>query len=111
MVKGKSKELTTASVAAPSDLPTGVVGEAASERTPVTGSPIGWIMRGIFGWGVILALGVLWYDYDAGQVNLWKPLLIIVIDSLFVAGWLLAIRSGELRRQRADTANSPTRSD
>ena len=69
-----------------------VTGEAATERTPVRGEPLRWIMRGILAWGIVLAAGVVWYDYDAGRVNAWKPIVILAAVTGFLLLWTYAIR-------------------
>ncbi len=74
------------------ELPHAVTGEAATERTGVRGEPLRWIMGAILAWGIVLAAGVVWYDYDAGRVNAWKPIVILAAVSCFLALWSYAIR-------------------
>jgi len=74
------------------ELPHEVTGEAATERTTVRGEPLRWIMLGILAWGIVLAAGVVWYDYEAGRVNVWKPIVILVAVAGFLAFWSYAIR-------------------
>jgi hypothetical protein len=54
--------------------------------------PIGLIMLGVVIWTIVLAGGVLLYDYREGQVNWLKPLIIVVCSSLFLTLWALALR-------------------
>jgi hypothetical protein len=54
--------------------------------------PIGMIMLGVVLWTVVLAGGVLLYDYRAGQINWLKPFIIVVSSMLFLGLWSLALR-------------------
>lgn len=74
------------------DLPAGVGGAAATERALVRGTPLRWIMLAIFGWGVVLSVGVVWYDYRAGHVQWLKPLIILLMVAGFLACWQVAVR-------------------
>ncbi|MFO0905627.1 MAG: hypothetical protein U0939_21635 [Pirellulales bacterium] len=73
------------------DLPLGVSGTGATQRMPVEGAPLRWLMSAILAWGVVLAGGVVWYDYVAGRIIWWKPLIIVVCSLAFLALWRLAI--------------------
>lgn len=59
---------------------------------PTWRGPIGWIMLAILVWALVLAGGVLLYDYRSGQVNWWKPTIIVTAAWLFVCVWLVALR-------------------
>ena len=62
-------------------------------ETASNGRLLNFIRAGILIWGVVLAGGVMWYDYYQGAVNLWKPTIIVIGVVLFVAGWSLALAS------------------
>ncbi len=83
-------------------LPSGVTGVAATERMADPRPVLAWIMAAIAAWGVVLAGGVVLYDYRAGAVNIWKPLTIVVC----VAGFLSLFRWTMARSAR----RSPTAS-
>lgn len=53
--------------------------------------PIGMIMLGVVIWTVVLAGGVVLYDYRAEKVNLLKPFIIVVSSMLFLGLWSLAL--------------------
>lgn len=59
--------------------------------TETDGRLLKFIQAGILIWGVVLAAGVVWYDYDRGGVNLWKPAIIIAGVVIFLAAWSLAL--------------------
>lgn len=82
------------------DLPAGVSGAGATERMPVEGAPLRWLMSAILAWGVVLAGGVAWYDHVAGRVLWWKPIIIVACSLGFLALWRLAI----LRRSSRQTS-------
>jgi hypothetical protein len=77
-------------------LPSGVSGEAATQRLQDPRPVLAWIMAAIATWGLVLAGGVVWYDYDAGTLNFWKPLTIVIC----VAGFLGLFRWTMSRSQR-----------
>lgn len=82
------------------DLPSGVSGEAATQRLQDPRPVLAWIMGGIAAWGMVLAGGVLWYDYEAGTVNFWKPLTIVVCIAAFL-GLFRWTMSRSQRRSRS----------
>lgn len=51
-----------------------------------------WVMGLVVAWGIVAALGVLRYDYLHDQLNLTKPLIVIVCTLVVVGGWRLALR-------------------
>ena len=77
-------------------LPSGVSGEAATQRLQDPRPVLAWIMAAIATWGLVLAGGVVWYDYDAGTLNFWKPLTVVIC----VAGFLGLFRWTMSRSQR-----------
>ncbi len=83
------------------DLPSGVFGQAATQRHVDPRPVLAWIMGAIALWGVVLAGGVVLYDYRAGAMNSWKPVTIVVC----VAGFLGLFRWTMARSaRRANTA-------
>ncbi len=94
-------EAKTASVSEPLEFrkPPGVEGEASTQRMPVEGDPVRWIMTGIFAWAVVLAGGVVWYDAVAGRIIWWKPVVIVVCAFSFVSLWRLAITRRAARQK------------
>lgn len=84
-------------------LPSGVTGVAATERLADPRPVLAWIMAAIAAWGVVLAGGVVLYDYRAGALNLWKPLTIVVC----VAGFLGLFRWTMARSARRTPHTSP----
>lgn len=60
-------------------------------ETAVSGRLLKSIQAGILIWGVVLAAGVTWYDYRHSGVNLWKPTIIVIGVTLFLAAWSLAL--------------------
>jgi hypothetical protein len=81
-----------ASADAREGLPTGVSGAAATERMADSRPVLAWIMGAIAGWGIVLAAGVVLYDYRAGAVNLGKPLTIVLCVAAFLGlfRWTMA---------------------
>jgi len=53
---------------------------------------VAWLMGLIIVWGVIAAAGIARYDYLHDQLNLTKPLIVIVCTLVVVGGWMLALR-------------------
>jgi hypothetical protein len=83
------------------DLPSGVFGQAATQRHVDPRPVLAWIMGAIALWGAVLAGGVVLYDYRAGAMNSWKPVTIVVC----VAGFLGLFRWTMARSaRRANTA-------
>lgn len=62
-------------------------------------NPIAWLMLAILAWSVILASGVLLYDYWNSQINVVKPIVIVVTTLAMIGAWSVALRS---RRSRAE---------
>lgn len=67
-------------------------GQLGMQPVSVYRGPIGLIMLGVVIWTMVLAGGVLLYDYRAGQVNWLKPLIIVICSALFLTLWSLALR-------------------
>lgn len=63
------------------------------EATPREVRPIYLLMLGIAAWALILAGGVVWYDYAVGAINWWKPTIIVVATALFLGIWGIALRT------------------
>lgn len=60
------------------------------------------IQAGILIWGVVLAVGVVWYDYVHAGVNLWKPAIILAGVALFLVFWSLALAQRQRRRVKSE---------
>lgn len=86
-----------ASADAREGLPAGVSGAAATERMVDSRPVLAWIMGAIAGWGIVLAAGVVLYDYRAGAVNLGKPLTIVLCVAAFLGLFRWTMSRGSRR--------------
>ena len=70
----------------------------AAHSDDTSRSSVKWVMSLLVAWGIVIALGVARYDYQHDQLNLVKPLVVILCTLAAVGGWQLALRRRHARR-------------